>query len=70
MKAARFVPRAGLPLVTRLFAPVAHRLLDRIDEGLEQGRLEAWLPDGSFRVLGARADGPVCEVRLRDWRAL
>jgi len=70
VKAARFVPRAGLPLVTRLFAPVAHRLLDRIDEGLEQGRLEAWLPDGSFRVLGARADGPVCEVRLRDWRAL
>jgi cyclopropane-fatty-acyl-phospholipid synthase len=70
VKAARFVPRAGLPFLTRLFAPFAHRLLDRIDAGLEKGRLEAWLPDGSFRVLGARADGPVCEVWLRDWRAL
>lgn len=45
-------------------------MLDRIDAGLRLGRLEAWLPDGSFRVLGGRADGPVCEVRLRDWRGL
>jgi cyclopropane-fatty-acyl-phospholipid synthase len=45
-------------------------MLDRIDAGLRCGRLEAWLPDGSFRVLGGRADGPVCEVRLRDWRGL
>jgi cyclopropane-fatty-acyl-phospholipid synthase len=28
------------------------------------------LPDGSFRILGGRADGPVCEVRLVRWRAL
>ena len=54
----------------RLFAPLGHRVLDRIDAGLAQGRLEAWLPDGSFRVLGARAEGPICEVYLKDWRAL
>jgi cyclopropane-fatty-acyl-phospholipid synthase len=45
-------------------------LLDRIDAGLAKGSLEAVLPDGSFRILGGRADGPVCEVRLVRWRAL
>ena len=55
---------------TRLFTPAAHRLLDRLDARLESGRLEAWLPDGSFRILGGRAHGPHCEVHLRDWRAL
>lgn len=64
------LPGGGSRLWGRAFAPFGHRLLDRIDRGLEQGRLEAWLPDGSFRVLGARADGPVCEVRLKSWRAL
>lgn len=70
MKAGR--PKAGprLPFAARLLCQFGHKLLDRIDAGLERGRLEAWLPDGSFRVLGARAEGPVCEVRLRDWRAL
>lgn len=70
VKAARFVPRAGLPFAVAVLTPFAHRILDRIDAGLERGRLEAWLPDGSFRVLGGRAEGPVCEVRLRDWKAL
>ncbi len=70
VKAARLLPNGGARLWGRAFAPFGHRLLDRIDAGLARGRLEAWLPDGSFRVLGARADGPVCEVRLRDWRAL
>jgi cyclopropane-fatty-acyl-phospholipid synthase len=70
VKAARFLPRMAMPIAARLLAPVAHRLLDRIDTGLARGRLEAWLPDGTFRVLGGRADGPVCEVRLRDWKAL
>jgi len=45
-------------------------LLDRIDAGLARGSLEAVLPDGSFRILGGRADGPFCEVRLVRWRAL
>jgi len=70
VKAARMLPAGGARLLGWAFAPLAQRLLDRIDAGLEQGRLEAWLPDGSFRILGARADGPVCEVRLRSWNAL
>lgn len=47
-----------------------HRLLDRIDTGLDMGAIEAWLPDGSRRVLGARAPGPVAEIALRSWTAL
>ncbi|NIJ16404.1 cyclopropane-fatty-acyl-phospholipid synthase [Sphingobium vermicomposti] len=47
-----------------------HRLLDRIDAGLEAGRLEAVLPDGTVRILGGRGPGPVCEVHLVRWRAL
>jgi cyclopropane-fatty-acyl-phospholipid synthase len=47
-----------------------HKLLDRIDLGLEQGALHAILPDGSQRLLGGRAPGPECEVHLRRWRAL
>ncbi len=70
VKADKMLPQAGLPLTERIMARFGHRVLDRIDAGLEHGRLEAWLPDGSFRVLGARADGPACEVRLRYWRAL
>lgn len=70
VKAARLFPGGGSRLWGRAIAPFGHLLLDRIDRGLEQGRLEAWLPDGSFRILGARGEGPVCEVRLRDWNAL
>lgn len=47
-----------------------HHVLDRLDERLVIGRLEAWLPDGSLRILGGRAAGPECEVRLTDWRAM
>ncbi|GLV21082.1 cyclopropane-fatty-acyl-phospholipid synthase [Sphingobium sp. TomMM35A] len=54
----------------RLTAPHFHRLLDRIDSGLEKGKLEATLPDGTIRMLGGRAAGPACEVRLVRWRAL
>lgn len=70
VNANRMLPPTVIPLGERLLARVGHRILDRIDAGLERGRLEAWLPDGSFRVLGARADGPACEVRLRCWRPL
>lgn len=47
-----------------------HAALDQIDAGLEYGALEAWLPDGTTRVLGGRGPGPMCEVRLNSWRAL
>lgn len=56
--------------MARLVGPVFHRLLDRIDAGLERGSLDAILPDGTRRLLGGRAAGPDCEVHLVHWRAL
>jgi cyclopropane-fatty-acyl-phospholipid synthase len=59
--------------VDRLLAPFAglfHRLLDRIDLGLEAGAIEASLPDGTNRVLGGRAEGPIAIVEMASWRAL
>lgn len=47
-----------------------HRVLDRIDVALDQGAIETWLPDGSYRILGGRGQGPVAEVEIRRWRAL
>lgn len=69
VRAGRYVPTGGMWL-GRLFAPLGQRVLDRIDMGLERGSLEAWLPDGSTRLLGGRAPGPECIVHLRQWRAL
>jgi cyclopropane-fatty-acyl-phospholipid synthase len=67
----RHPPRSGRSgYVARLSAPIFHRLLDRIDLGLEQGSLEAMLPDGTRRLLGGRRDGPSCIVHLHRWRAL
>ena len=57
-------------LLARLFAPGFHRLLDRIDAGLEAGAIHASLPDGSQRLLGGRRPGFECRVDLRHWRAL
>jgi cyclopropane-fatty-acyl-phospholipid synthase len=45
-------------------------MLDRIDAGLELGSLEASLPDGTMRILGGRAPGPVALVSIHRWRAL
>ncbi|MGH6614041.1 class I SAM-dependent methyltransferase [Sphingomonas sp.] len=52
------------------FSWAFHRVLDRIDRGLEQGAIEVSLPDGSRRLLGGRKPGPVSIVDLRSWRAL
>jgi cyclopropane-fatty-acyl-phospholipid synthase len=46
------------------------RILDRIDTGLEQGAIDATLPDGSKRILGGRRPGPRPIVHLHSWRAL
>lgn len=46
------------------------RKLDEIDAGLARGSLEATLPDGSFRLLGARGEGPRAAVHLHDWEGL
>src|SRR5689334_2506772 len=65
--------RSGRPsngLWSAIVASPFHRALDRIDAGLEEGAIEAWLPDGSYRILGGRGPGPVCEVEVRRWRAL
>ena len=60
----------GGGLLSRLLAPSMHRVLDRIDEGLAEGGIEATLPSGEFRILGCRKPGPVAQVDLLDWRAL
>lgn len=55
---------------SRLLAAPFHKVLDRIDAGIEHGALEAMLPDGSFRILGGRGAGPQVMVNLNSWRAL
>ncbi|MFD1611817.1 class I SAM-dependent methyltransferase [Sphingomonas tabacisoli] len=65
--------RSGQPakgLWSAIAAAPFHRMLDRIDARLEMGAIEAWLPDGSYRILGGRGAGPVAEVEIRNWRAL
>jgi cyclopropane-fatty-acyl-phospholipid synthase len=57
-------------LWARLVANVFHRLLDRIDLGLEAGAIEVVLPDGTHRVLGGRAAGPIAQVNVNRWNAL
>jgi cyclopropane-fatty-acyl-phospholipid synthase len=57
-------------LAARATSRIFHRILDRIDAGIEAGALEAILPDGTFRVLGGRAPGPLAHVNLNSWRAL
>ena len=49
---------------------LGHRVLDRVDAGLAAGAIEATLPDGSHRLLGGRAEGPVAVVAVHRWRAL
>ncbi len=60
----------GGGLLARLFGGGFHRILDRIDAGLAEGGIDATLPDGSHRILGGRAPGPMPIVRLASWRAL
>jgi cyclopropane-fatty-acyl-phospholipid synthase len=57
-------------LIARAVSRIFHRILDRIDSGIEAGALEAVLPDGTFRVLGGRGEGPLVHVNLNSWRAL
>ena len=60
----------GAGLVGRIAAPAFAVVLDRLDERLELGGIEATLPDGSERRIGFRAPGPVAIVRLHSWMAL
>ncbi len=60
----------GGDLLARLFAGGFSRVLDRIDRGLDFGRIEAILPTGEYRVLGGRGEGPTVIVHLHSWRSL
>ncbi|HYJ81264.1 MAG TPA: cyclopropane-fatty-acyl-phospholipid synthase family protein [Allosphingosinicella sp.] len=64
----RFATGGGL--LAHLLSGSFSRILDRIDRGLDQGAIEAILPDGSARILGGRRPGPRPVVRLRSWRSL
>ncbi len=66
--AQRFELRPGL--FARIFAPGFHKVLDRIDTGLEAGSITGHLPDGSVRVLGGRRPGFDAVVTINSWRAL
>jgi cyclopropane-fatty-acyl-phospholipid synthase len=57
-------------LITRLLGGGFGHILDRIDSGLSEGGIDAVLPDGTHRLLGGRAPGPLPVVRLHSWRAL
>jgi cyclopropane-fatty-acyl-phospholipid synthase len=60
----------GGGFVARLFAGGFHALLDRIDAGIAEGRMEAILPDGSVRGFGGKAPGPHATIRIANWTAL
>ena len=62
------VPRANLR--DWMIGKITHRILDRIDKGLEHGTMEFLLPDGSFRILGGRGAGPTARISVNRWRAL
>lgn len=57
-------------LMAKAPAGLFHRLLDRIDAGLDRGSIEGHLPDGSVRLLGGRGSGPAAVVHLSSWAAL
>ena len=61
---------AGTGRFAKLLAGGFHRILDRIDDGLEHGTMLARLPDGTERVLGGRGEGPLAEIDLTHWNAL
>src|SRR6187551_736465 len=64
----RFGSEPGV--LARVLAPGFHKLLDRVDRGLESGAILCHLPDETVRRLGGRRPGFEAEVHVRDWRAL
>jgi cyclopropane-fatty-acyl-phospholipid synthase len=55
---------------SRLAAPLFHKLLDRVDAGMDFGTFEGVLPDGTTRIIGGRSDGPLVRIVLHRWRSL
>lgn len=66
----RVAPRSGGAGLLGLFGGFFHRQLDGLDAGIAEGSLEVAAPDGTVRMLGGRAAGPVALVTLHSWRAL
>jgi cyclopropane-fatty-acyl-phospholipid synthase len=64
----QFEGNAGF--LSRRFAPFFHRILDRIDAGMDHGAFEGHLPDGTTRIVGGRGEGPMVEITLHRWRSL
>lgn len=64
----RFATGGGL--AARLFSRGLGRVIDAIDRGLDAGGIDATFPDGSRRMVGGRAPGPVPVVHLHSWMAL
>ena len=62
--------RASVDWLLNRFHGTFHRILDRIDAGLDVGAIEATLPDGTQRTLGGRKPGPVAIVDMPSWRAI
>ena len=60
----------GLRWLALLWSGGVNRVLDRIDQGLVKGSIQATLPGGTMRVLGGRAPGFGAVVEIRSWRAL
>lgn len=54
-------------LLERGGAALFHKLIDRIDAGMEHGSLEGHLPDGSVRVVGGRGAGPSGSITIHSW---
>lgn len=55
---------------SRLTAPGFHRIIDRIDAGMDHGTFEGKLPDGTTRITGGRGEGPMAEITIHSWNAL
>ncbi|MCL6739821.1 cyclopropane-fatty-acyl-phospholipid synthase family protein [Sphingomonas sp. RB56-2] len=60
----------GSSLLGRLIGPAFARLLDQLHDRLEQGGIEATLPDGTRRRIGFHQPGPVAVVHLHSWLSL
>lgn len=69
VKAGSAMP-SGSGWLARLFAGQLHRLLDKIDDALEEGSILVRLPGPADRFLGGRGAGPAADVTIHDWRAL
>lgn len=60
----------GPQWLAKLWSGGVSRVLDKIDQGLQRGSIEATLPGGETRLLGGRAPGFEAVVQINSWRAL